>query len=71
MFLLLVCFLVLSLVGLTVMRADAERLVLDPLQRMLKIIVRCKSVSSILAFESNLVFSCFAFVCFQMPKTLC
>jgi hypothetical protein len=34
--------LMLSLIGLTVMRGDAERLVLGPLQRMLKIVVRCK-----------------------------
>jgi hypothetical protein len=32
----------LGLVGLTVMRGDSGRLVLDPLQRMLKIVVRCK-----------------------------
>lgn len=32
----------LSLLGLTVMRSDAKRLVLDPLQRMLMIVIRCK-----------------------------
>lgn len=36
--------LTLVLVGLTVMRGDARILVLDPLQRMLKIVVRCKSL---------------------------
>jgi hypothetical protein len=35
---------ILGLFGLTVMRTDAERLVLFPLQRMLLIVVRCKSV---------------------------
>lgn len=30
------------LLGLTVMRGDAGRLVLNPLQRMLRIVVRCK-----------------------------
>lgn len=34
--------LIVTLVGLTVMRGDAGRLVLDPLQRMLKIVIRCK-----------------------------
>lgn len=32
---------ILVLVGLTVMRGDAGRLVLHPLKRMLRIIVRC------------------------------
>lgn len=39
---LLVAMLMLGLYGLTAMRGDAGRLVLDPLQRMLKIVVRCK-----------------------------
>ncbi len=42
LFMLLVAMLILGLVGLTAMRGDAGRLVLDPLQRMLKIVVRCK-----------------------------
>jgi hypothetical protein len=42
LFMLLVAMLILGLVGLTAMRGDAQRLVLDPLQRMLKIVVRCK-----------------------------
>jgi hypothetical protein len=40
----LVSMLVLGLLGLTAMRGDAGRLVLDPLQRMLKIVVRCKCI---------------------------
>ena len=39
---LLSTMLMLCLVGLTVMRGDAGRLVLNPLRRMLKIVVRCK-----------------------------
>jgi hypothetical protein len=39
-FILLFLLLVLSLTGLTVLRGDAGRLVLNPLQRMLKIVVR-------------------------------
>jgi hypothetical protein len=39
---LLVSILVLTLFGLTVLRLDAGRLVLGPLQRMLKIIVLCE-----------------------------
>jgi len=39
-FILLFCILLLSLTGLTVLRGDAGRLVLHPLQRMLKIVVR-------------------------------
>lgn len=42
LFILLATYLVLVLCGLTIMRDDAGRLVLDPLQRMLKIVVRCK-----------------------------
>jgi hypothetical protein len=41
-FMLLVTMVALGLFGLTAMRGDAGRLVLDPLQRMLKIVVRCK-----------------------------
>ncbi len=41
-FLLLSCILILLLSGLAVLRSDAGRLVLGPLQRMLKIVVRCK-----------------------------
>jgi hypothetical protein len=47
----LVSMLVLGLLGLTAMRGDAGRLVLDPLQRMLKIVVRCKC-------------TCRSFICF-------
>jgi hypothetical protein len=39
----LTSFVLTALVGLSVMRSDAERLVLFPLQRMLMIVVRCKS----------------------------
>jgi len=42
LFLLMASMVVLVLIGLTVMRSDAERLVLFPLQRMLMIVVRCK-----------------------------
>lgn len=35
-------FVLTALVGLSVMRSDAERLVIFPLQRMLGIVVRCK-----------------------------
>lgn len=42
LFLLLLSMVLLGLFGLTVMRTDAERLVLHPLQRMLLIVVRCK-----------------------------
>lgn len=42
LFILLAALLVLTIFGLTVMRNDAGRLVLDPLRRMLKIVVRCK-----------------------------
>ena len=42
MFILLAALLVLTICGLTVMRNDAGRLVLDPLRRMLKIVVRCE-----------------------------
>jgi hypothetical protein len=41
MFILLASLLVVAIFGLTVMRNDAGRLVLDPLRRMLKIVVRC------------------------------
>ena len=34
--------LVLGLFGLQALRSDAIKLVLDPLQRMLKIVLRCK-----------------------------
>jgi hypothetical protein len=34
--------LILGLFLLTALRSDAIRLVLDPLQRMLKIVLRCK-----------------------------
>lgn len=42
LFLLVLSMVVFCLLGLTVMRGDAERLVLFPLQRMLLIVVRCK-----------------------------
>jgi len=42
LFLLLIVILLLALGGLSVMRNDAQRLVLDPLQRMLRIVIRCK-----------------------------
>jgi hypothetical protein len=42
LFLLLLTMLVMTLVGLSVMRSDAGRLVLDPLKKMLKIVIRCK-----------------------------
>jgi hypothetical protein len=35
------------LVGLSVLRRDAEMLVLGPLRRMLKIVVRCKFVAAL------------------------
>ena len=41
-FILLGSILILTLFGLAVLRADAGRLVLGPLQRMLKIVVRCE-----------------------------
>lgn len=43
-FVLLAGILILVLFGLAVLRADAGRLVLGPLQRMLKIVVRCKLI---------------------------
>jgi len=43
LFILLLALLLVALVGLSVMRGDAQRLVLDPLQRMLRIVIRCKS----------------------------
>jgi hypothetical protein len=39
----------LGLIGLTVLRSDAKRLVLDPLQRMLMIVIRCKCWANELA----------------------
>jgi hypothetical protein len=42
LFFLLLGILTLGLYGLQVLRGDAIRLVLDPLQRMLKIVLRCK-----------------------------
>jgi hypothetical protein len=36
--------LILGLFLLTALRSDAIRLVLDPLQRMLKIVLRCKEI---------------------------
>jgi len=42
LFLQMLSFLFIALIGLTVMRGDAGRLVLGPLQRMLKIVVRCE-----------------------------
>jgi hypothetical protein len=42
LFFLLLTMLVMTLVGLSVMRSDAGRLVLDPLKKMLKIVIRCK-----------------------------
>ena len=44
LFLLMACMLILLLAGLAVMRGDTARLVLGPLRRMLKIVVRCKSL---------------------------
>ena len=41
-FFLLVGILLLGLYGLNSLRGEAIRLVLDPLQRMLKIVLRCK-----------------------------
>jgi hypothetical protein len=41
LFFLLLTMLVMTLVGLSVMRSDAGRLVLDPLKKMLKIVIRC------------------------------
>lgn len=42
LFLLLLLFLAFTLFGLTCLRNDTGRLVLDPLQRMLKIVLRCE-----------------------------
>jgi hypothetical protein len=42
LFFLLLGMLVLTLYGLQALRSDAIRLVLGPLQRMLKIVLRCK-----------------------------
>ena len=59
--LLLFSMLALALIGLSVMRGDAGRLVLGPLQRMLKIVVRCKLAqlisSRIVAYVADLGFS--------------
>ena len=41
-FFLLFGILILALYGLNALRGEAIRLVLDPLQRMLKIVLRCK-----------------------------
>lgn len=41
-FFLLIGILLLGLYGLNSLRGEAIRLVLDPLQRMLKIVLRCK-----------------------------
>lgn len=42
-FFLLFGFLLVALYGLTALRGEAIRLVLGPLQRMLKIVLRCES----------------------------
>lgn len=46
LFILMVCMLCLELTGLAVMRGDTARLVLGPLRRMLKIVVKCKLLLS-------------------------
>ena len=51
-FFLLLGILILGLYSLQALRGDAIRLVLDPLQRMLKIVLQCKS----LLFKENMGF---------------
>lgn len=45
-FFVLLGILLLGLYGLNALRGEAIRLVLDPLQRMLKIVLRCKQLLS-------------------------
>lgn len=55
MFILLASLLLLTICGLTVMRNDAGRLVLDPLRRMLKIVVQCEFLFPVIAVDLHAV----------------
>ena len=51
-FFLLLGILIVGLYGLQALRGDAIRLVLDPLQRMLKIVLRCEFMSVVAIFPT-------------------